>query len=90
MRYLKLVSVAVLAVAVSLAPSRAVAHTSQAEDEAAITQLAKAWQDAWNKRDATALASLLTDDVDFMTVLGPKGWLKGREQFQRVHADLLG
>ena len=82
MRYFKLVSVAVLAVAVSLAPGRAAAQTSQAEDDAAITQLGKAWQDAWNRRDATALASLLADHVDFVTVLGPKGWLKGREQFQ--------
>ena len=89
MRHLKLISVAVVAVAVSLAPGRAAAQTSQAEDEAAITQLGKAWQDAWNRRDATALASLLADDVDFVTVLGPKGWLKGREQFQRVHAAMF-
>ncbi len=84
-----LVSVAIVAVAVSLAPGRADAQTSQADNEVAITQLGKGWQDAWNKRDATALASLLADDVDFVTVLGPKGWLKGREQFQRVHAAMF-
>jgi hypothetical protein len=28
-------------------------------------------------------------EVDFVTVLGPKGWLKGRPQFEEAHAWML-
>ena len=52
------------------------------EDETAIKQLGKDWQDAWNRRDAHALTALLAEAVDFVSVLGPKGWLKGRARFK--------
>jgi len=68
-----------------VAPLRA----DQPSDEAAIQQLASRWQDAWNSKDANALTDLLAEDVDFVTVLGPKGWLKGRAQFREAHARMF-
>lgn len=68
--------------ALSSFPGRA----DQAGDEAAIKQLGIKWQDAWNERDAKSMSSLVAEDIDFVTVLGPKGWLKGRAQFEEVHA----
>ena len=58
-------------------------------DEEAIKRLGKDWQDAWNKQDAEALAGLLAPDVDFITVLGPNGWLKGQANFKQVHAAMF-
>lgn len=55
----------------------------------AIVQLGTAWEKAWNSRDADALASLLAEDADFVTVLGPNGWLKGRARFDSVHARMF-
>lgn len=74
-----------LAIAISAAPSRA----DQTSDEAAIKQLGVKWQGAWNKRDAKAMTDLLAEDIDFVTVLGPKGWLKGRAQFEEAHARMF-
>src|SRR5258705_13001008 len=69
------------------APTRA--QTTQESDRAAIVQLGTAWEKAWNSRDADALASLLAEDADFVTVLGPNGWLKGRARFDSVHARMF-
>ena len=80
-----LAAFAFLTIALSAVPSRA----DQATDEAAIRQLPLRWQDAWNKRDAKAMTNLLAEDIDFVTVLGPKGWLKGRAQFEEVHARMF-
>ena len=55
----------------------------------AIQSLADRWQAAWNSRNAEALTSVLAEEIDFVTVLGPKGWLKGRKQFQEVHARMF-
>lgn len=63
--------------------------TERGSDEAQIRQLAQEWQRAWNRHDAQALTGLLADDADFITVLGPKGWLKGRAQFQEAHARMF-
>ena len=62
---------------------------ANASDTKAIEGLASQWQTAWNSRDAAALTSLLAEEVDFVTVLGPKGWLKGRKEFQEAHAWML-
>jgi uncharacterized protein (TIGR02246 family) len=35
-----------------------------------------------------ALASLHAEDIDFVTVSGPRGWLKGRQQFKDAHAEV--
>jgi uncharacterized protein (TIGR02246 family) len=57
-------------------------------DEKAIKAMGTAWQDAWNQHDVEALTALLAEDVDFVTVLGPNGWLKGRSIFQEAHASM--
>src|SRR5438105_3746746 len=68
MRYSQQVLVVILlgVVAVALAPARADEKEDRAKDEAAIKQLGKDWQDAWNKKDADGLAALLSKDVDFI------------------------
>lgn len=81
-----LIGIAIVALAVGGTPTYAQVGTNYAADEAAIKQLASDWQEAWNKRDADALTALLAEDVDFITVLGPNGWLKGQERFKEVHA----
>jgi len=80
---------AAVTLALSLPAIPALAQTPAGGDETAIVQLGKAWQDAWNSRDAHALASLLAEDADFVTVLGPNGWLKGRARFESVHAGMF-
>jgi uncharacterized protein (TIGR02246 family) len=79
----------VIAVGAGTALTHADDKEDRAKDEAAIKQLGKDWQDAWNKRDADALTGLLAKDVDFVTVLGPKGWMKGQEQFKEAHARMF-
>lgn len=62
-------------------------------DRAAIEALGKAFQDTWNRHDMAAASRLLAEDVDFVTVLGPNGWLKGRkdwlERHERMHKTLF-
>jgi uncharacterized protein (TIGR02246 family) len=55
------------------------------EDQAAIRQLGNAWDEAWNRHDMSALALLVTPNVDFIHVLG--GWLGGRDAFEKYHAE---
>jgi uncharacterized protein (TIGR02246 family) len=55
------------------------------EDEAAIRKLGTAWDDAWNRHDMVALADLVTQNVDFIHVMG--GWLGGRAAVRKYHAD---
>lgn len=55
-------------------------------DQAAIEALGRRWQQAWNRHDMAALSMLLAEDVDFVTVGGPKGWLRGRTQLRDDHA----
>ncbi|MDX2267660.1 MAG: SgcJ/EcaC family oxidoreductase [Bryobacter sp.] len=57
-------------------------------DEQAIKAMGTAWQDAWNRHDVDALTDLLAEDVDFVTVLGPKGWLKGKAIFKEAHTAM--
>jgi uncharacterized protein (TIGR02246 family) len=89
MRFVRIVRVAAAALSLSLPAVAAAVQTPAAADEAAIVQLGKTWENAWNSRDAHALASLLAEDADFVTVLGPNGWLKGRARFESVHAGMF-
>jgi len=57
-------------------------------DGQAIEALGRNWQDMWNRHDMEALSLLLAEDVDFITVLGPKGWLKGRQRWLAAHAQM--
>ena len=89
MRFKRVAHLAAVALALSLSPVPAGGQATQAADSAAIVQLGTSWQNAWNTRDADALASLLAEDADFVTVLGPNGWLKGRARFDSVHARMF-
>jgi len=71
-----------------MALSVAEANADRSRDETAIKKIATDWQEAWNRHDADALTALLAEDVDFVTVLGPKGWLKGKPDFKRAHARM--
>jgi len=53
-------------------------------DTEAVKQIESRWQEAWNSHDMKALASLVAEDVDFITVAGT--WLKGRKAFEEHHA----
>ena len=65
MRFVPIAHIAAVALALSLPTMPAGAQATQAADSGAIVQLGTAWQNAWNSRDAGALASLLAEDADF-------------------------
>ncbi len=46
--------------------------------------IAQKWQDAWNRHDMKALAALVAENVDFITVGGT--WLKSQKNFEEHHA----
>ena len=48
--------------------------------------MAAEWQAAWNTHDMSRMAALLTQDVDFVNVLGSH-W-KGQAEVERVHAAM--
>jgi uncharacterized protein (TIGR02246 family) len=52
----------------------------------AIAALVAAWSTAWNTHDMQAAATLVADDVEFVTVRGR--WLRGRREFLRHHVDI--
>jgi uncharacterized protein (TIGR02246 family) len=54
----------------------------RARDEGAVKQLALRWQEAWNRHDMDALASLVAEDIDFVAV--GAAWMKGRKAFKEV------
>jgi uncharacterized protein (TIGR02246 family) len=68
---------------VQVAPSPA-----QPTDEQQIKAIEQIWDDAWNRHDAKAMASVLADDADFITVGGMK--LRGREAFQAHQEKVQG
>jgi len=75
--------------ALALAVLPAWAQTKEnTSDPKVIEAIAARWQDAWNRHDMDALASLHAEDIDFVTVSGPRGWLKGRQQFKDAHAEV--
>jgi uncharacterized protein (TIGR02246 family) len=75
---------AVLALSLA-ALSAALAQTKS--DEADIRKVPQAFGDAWNRHDGHALAQVMANDVDFVTVGAM--WLHGREDFEKYHARLL-
>ena len=57
------------------------------QDEAALQRLPQAFSAAFNKRDAHALAMIMSEDVDFVTV--GLTWLHGLADFEKYHARLI-
>jgi uncharacterized protein (TIGR02246 family) len=53
----------------------------QSADEQAVRQIEHQWDEAWNRHDAKALSALLSEDVDFVNVMG--AWFKGRTEFEQ-------
>jgi uncharacterized protein (TIGR02246 family) len=72
-----------------LTPPAQPAPTASAD--APFVAIASAWTDAWNRHDMEALADIVTEDVDFVSVGLP--WLKGRAAFKQqvtqLHATLF-
>ena len=54
--------------------------------ETAAASMASEWHAAWNAHDMARMAALLTQDVDFVNVLGSH-W-KGKAEVERVHAAM--
>jgi uncharacterized protein (TIGR02246 family) len=81
---MKSLVVAVLALSLA-ALSTVLARTKS--DEADIRNVPQAFGDAWNRHDGHALAQIMANDVDFVTVGAM--WLHGREDFEKYHARLL-
>ena len=77
------ISIAVLVLSLPAA-ARA---TTGAADEAALRQLPVAFAQAWAKHDGHALAAIMADDVDFVTVGAT--WFHGRPDFETYHTRLL-
>lgn len=81
MRFLRLVFLATI-----LGPP-AIAFAQSKADEQAVRTLPKDFCAAWAKHDGHALANIVADDVDFVTVAAT--YLHGREDFENFHVRLL-
>jgi uncharacterized protein (TIGR02246 family) len=78
-----------LLLALALAVLSAWAPTKEnSDDRKAIESIAASFQDAWNSHDTEALASLMAEEVDFVTVMGVHGWEKGRKEFKDRHTEV--
>ena len=78
--------VALVALTLWFGPS-GTGHAQGAADEAQVSAVAAGWETAWNNHDMKALATLFTDDADFVNV-GARHW-KGRAQIEKEHAARL-
>jgi len=56
-------------------------------EELAVRRLPQAFCDAWAQHDGHALAKIMAEDVDFVTVGAL--WLHGRTDFEKYHTRLL-
>jgi uncharacterized protein (TIGR02246 family) len=77
----------VIVLALAGLPARA-QTTDNAADRKAIEAIAASFQNSWNRHDMDVLASLMAEDVDFVTVVGARGWEKGRKEFKEGHAEV--
>jgi uncharacterized protein (TIGR02246 family) len=59
---------------------------AQTDDEA-VRKLPQMFCDAWAKHDGHQLATIMAEDVDFMTV--GAHWFHGRADFEKYHSRLL-
>jgi len=69
-----------------LAASSALCARAQTDDQA-VRKLPQEFCDAWAKHDGHQLATIMADDVDFVTV--GANWLHGRADFEKYHSRLL-
>lgn len=57
------------------------------QDREAVETLPTTFVDAWARHDGRALAAIMADDVDFVTVGG--AWFHGKSDFETYHSRLL-
>lgn len=57
---------------------------ANAKDRESIKSIALKWQDGWNRHDMKALAALMAEGVDFVTVSGT--WQKSPKEFEEYYA----
>lgn len=87
MRIPKTVAAALLALLLFASwPAGSSPEPGTSGDTRAIQAVEARWQDAWNRHDISALADLLTEDADFITVIGK--WCKGKKEFYDYHVRL--
>jgi uncharacterized protein (TIGR02246 family) len=67
--------------------STSTVHAQSKIDEQAVAKLPQDFCDAWAKHDGHALASIMAEDVDFVTVATT--YLHGRADFETFHVRLL-
>ena len=67
--------------------SATAAHAQSKADEDAVGKLPQEFSDAWAKHDGHALAKIMAEDVDFVTVATT--YLHGRADFETFHVRLL-
>lgn len=72
-----------LIVLMSLVLPTAAQTKGSTKDREAIRSIALKWQDTWNRHEIKALASLVAEDVDLVTVSGT--WLRSRKEFEEDH-----
>lgn len=77
----------VFILALAAQPARAQSK-GNAADRQAVETMAARFQAAWNRHDMEALAALMAEDVDYVTVVGARDWEKGRQEFQQRHAEV--
>ena len=58
-------------------------NNENSKDREAVKAVALNFQDAWNRHDMKALASLVADDVDFITVGGNR--MRSKKEFEELH-----
>ncbi|HEX4945771.1 MAG TPA: SgcJ/EcaC family oxidoreductase [Blastocatellia bacterium] len=68
-------------------PARPQTKATNAKRQA-IEAIAASFQAAWNRHDMEALAALVAEDVDYVTVVGAREWEKGRKEFKDRHAKV--
>jgi uncharacterized protein (TIGR02246 family) len=63
------------------------ARAQSKSDQEAVAKLPQAFADAWAKHDGHALAKIMAEDIDFVTVATT--YLHGRPDFETFHVRLL-
>ncbi|MDQ3665224.1 MAG: SgcJ/EcaC family oxidoreductase [Acidobacteriota bacterium] len=71
-------------VLILIAPPGVAQTKGNAKDKEAIKSIALKWQDTWNRHDMKALAALVAEDADLITVGGT--WLRSGKEFEEDHA----
>jgi len=62
-------------------------HAQSKADEEAVRRLPQSFCEAWERHDGHALAKIMADDVDFVTVADV--YLHGKADFEKFHVRLL-